>query len=76
MLMQTVFFKLANVIPVDDAIKYLKDQITRMFSKKGDKIVSMNHGAVDAALDSLEEINYPASWADAADDGDGGKDEP
>jgi pyruvate-ferredoxin/flavodoxin oxidoreductase len=75
MIMQTVFFKLANVIPVEDAIKYLKDQITRMFSKKGDKIVSMNHGAVDAALDSLEEINYPASWADAADDGNGGKDE-
>ena len=76
MIMQTVFFKLANVIPVEDAIKYLKDQITRMFSKKGDKIVSMNRGAVDAALDSLEEINYPASWADAADDGDRGKGEP
>ena len=76
MIMQTVFFKLANVIPVEDAIKYLKDQITRMFSKKGDKIVSMNHGAVDAALDSLEEINYPASWADAADDGDSSKGEP
>ena len=76
MIMQTVFFKLANVIPVEDAIKYLKDQITRMFSKKGDKIVAMNHGAVDASLGSLEEINYPASWADAADDGDSSKGEP
>jgi len=76
MLMQTVFFKLANVIPVEDAIKYLKDSITRMFSKKGDKIVSMNHGAVDAALDCLEEINYPESWADAIDADDNGKDEP
>ncbi|MBU4258639.1 MAG: pyruvate:ferredoxin (flavodoxin) oxidoreductase, partial [Proteobacteria bacterium] len=42
MIMQTAFFKLANVIPVDDAILYLKDQIKKMFSKKGDKIVNMN----------------------------------
>jgi len=67
MIMQTVFFKLANVIPVEDAVKYLKEQITRMFSKKGDKVVAMNHAAVDGALNSLVEINYPASWADAED---------
>jgi pyruvate-ferredoxin/flavodoxin oxidoreductase len=76
MIMQTVFFKLANVIPVEDAIKYLKDQITAMFSKKGDKIVSMNHGAVDGALEGLVEINYPDSWAEAKDDSAVGKDVP
>ncbi len=66
MIMQTVFFKLANVIPVDDAIGYLKDQIKKMFGKKGDKIVNMNFAAVDNALDNLVEINYPESWVDAA----------
>ncbi|MBW2365026.1 MAG: pyruvate:ferredoxin (flavodoxin) oxidoreductase, partial [Deltaproteobacteria bacterium] len=65
MIMQTAFFKLANVIPVDDAIAYLKDQIEKMFGNKGEKVVNMNNAAV--TLDNLVEINYPASWADAGD---------
>ena len=65
MIMQTAFFKAANVIPVDDAIAYLKDQIHKLFSKKGDKIVKMNNEAVDKSLDHLVEIAYPESWADA-----------
>jgi pyruvate-ferredoxin/flavodoxin oxidoreductase len=47
MIMQTAFFKLANVIPVDDAIAYLKDQIQHLFAKKSQKIVDMNNAAVD-----------------------------
>ncbi len=66
MIMQTAFFKLANVIPVDDAIAYLKDQIKKMFGKKGDTIVTMNNAAVDHTLEYLVEINYPATWADVA----------
>jgi len=65
MIMQTAFFKLANVIPVDDAIEYLKDQIKKLFSMKGDKIVNMNCDAVDKTLDNLEEVKYPESWAQA-----------
>ncbi|GBC61540.1 pyruvate:ferredoxin (flavodoxin) oxidoreductase [Desulfonema ishimotonii] len=65
MIMQTAFFKLANVIPVEEAIGYLKDQIKKMFGKKGDKIVNMNVEAVDKTLDKLEEVSYPESWADA-----------
>jgi pyruvate-ferredoxin/flavodoxin oxidoreductase len=53
MIMQTAFFKAANVIPVDEAIAYLKDQIKKLFSKKGDKIVNMNNEAVDKSLDHL-----------------------
>jgi pyruvate-ferredoxin/flavodoxin oxidoreductase len=76
MIMQTAFFKAANVIPVDDAIAYLKDQITQMFSKKGDKIVNMNHAAVDKTLDHLVEIEVPAGWADAGDVAGAVADEP
>jgi len=65
MIMQTAFFKAANVIPVDDAVNYLKDQIYKMFSKKGDKIVNMNQEAVDMSLDHLVKVHYPESWADA-----------
>ncbi len=65
MIMQTAFFKLANVIPVDEALAYLKGQIKKMFGRKGDKIVNMNIAAVDRTLDHLIRIEYPESWADA-----------
>jgi pyruvate-ferredoxin/flavodoxin oxidoreductase len=77
MIMQTAFFKLANVIPVDDALGYLKDQIQKMFGKKSQKIVDMNFTAVDKTLEHLIEIKYPASWADAiAESAAAAKDEP
>jgi pyruvate-ferredoxin/flavodoxin oxidoreductase len=66
MIMQTAFFKLANVLPVDQAITALKDEIRKMFGKKSEKIVTMNHAAVDATVANLVEITYPASWAQAA----------
>ena len=76
MIMQTAFFKLANVIPVDDAIAYLKDQIQMLFGKKSQQLVEMNYAAVDHTLEHLVEIEYPDSWADAADRSKAGKDEP
>ncbi len=76
MIMQTAFFKLANVIPVDQAISYLKDQIHQLFSKKSDKIVKMNWDAVDKTLDNLKQIDYPSSWADLAVDDRKEADEP
>jgi pyruvate-ferredoxin/flavodoxin oxidoreductase len=76
MIMQTAFFKLANVIPVENAISYLKDQIKKLFGKKGDKIVNMNFAAVDNTLDNLVEIKYPESWADAGDQPVSVKNEP
>ncbi|GHT00975.1 pyruvate-flavodoxin oxidoreductase [Synergistales bacterium] len=66
-IMQSAFFKLANVIPLDDAVKYMKDAIEHSYGKKGDKIIKMNDDAVDAGHKSLIEIKVPASWATAAD---------
>jgi pyruvate-ferredoxin/flavodoxin oxidoreductase len=62
MIMQTVFFKLANVIPVEDAVKYLKEAIEEAYGKKGRDIVEMNWKAVDLTLDKIEEIKYPEEW--------------
>ena len=76
MIMQTAFFKLANVIPVDDAIAYLKDQIQYLFAKKSQKIVDMNNAAVDQTLENLVEIEYSESWAEAAAKSVSEKDEP
>ena len=76
MIMQTAFFKLANVIPVDKALNYLKADIKKMFGKKGDKIVNMNTAAVDKTLDKLVEVKYPESWANAGEVAAPAKDEP
>jgi len=62
MVMQSVFFKLSKVLPVDDAIGYLKDAIEDTYGKKGKDIVQMNWKAVDAALENINEINYPDNW--------------
>ncbi|WP_419780842.1 pyruvate:ferredoxin (flavodoxin) oxidoreductase [Maridesulfovibrio sp.] len=68
MVMQTAFFKLANVIPFEDAVKYLKESIQSAYGKKGEKIVNMNNAAVDQAEANLIEIKYPESWATAEDE--------
>jgi pyruvate-ferredoxin/flavodoxin oxidoreductase len=65
MIMQTAFFKLSHVLPFEQAVALLKDSIRETYSGKGEKVVAMNIAAVDNALDSLQEINYPASWAGA-----------
>jgi len=76
MIMQTAFFKLANVIPVDEAVAYLKKDIKKMFGKKGDKVVNMNNAAVDKTIENLVEIKYPATWANAKDVAEAAKTEP
>ncbi|PNX47850.1 MAG: pyruvate:ferredoxin (flavodoxin) oxidoreductase [Thermoplasmata archaeon M9B1D] len=63
MVMQTVFFKLSKVLPVDDAIKYLKEAIEETYGKKGKDVVQMNWKAVDAALQNINKINYSNDWA-------------
>ena len=58
--MQTCFFKLANIIPAEEALDYIKQAITKTFKKKGDDIVAMNCSAVDSALVGLEKVEIPA----------------
>ncbi|WP_411680508.1 pyruvate:ferredoxin (flavodoxin) oxidoreductase [Clostridium thailandense] len=67
MIMQSAFFKLANVIPIEDAVTYLKDSIEKTYGKKGQKIVEMNKAAVDRGIDSLVKVNIPSGWAEAQD---------
>jgi len=67
MIMQTAFFKLAQVMAFDEAVKLLKDSIKKTYGSKGEKIVKMNNDAVDKALDALKEITIPAAWANATD---------
>ncbi|NLC17499.1 MAG: pyruvate:ferredoxin (flavodoxin) oxidoreductase [Clostridiales bacterium] len=62
--MQAAFFKLANVIPYENAERYMKEAAQKSYGKKGEKIVKANWDAIDKAISGLVEIKYPESWAD------------
>lgn len=62
--MQTAFFALSKVLPVEEAIAHIKDAAVKTYSKKGDKVVQMNLNAVDESLSELREVKYPESWKD------------
>lgn len=64
-ILQSAFFSLANIIPAEDAIQYMKDAATASYSKKGEDIVKMNHEAIEAGAKNVVEIEVPASWANA-----------
>ncbi len=66
--LQSAFFKLANIIPADDAIQYMKDAATASYSKKGEAIVKMNHDAIDMGAQKVIKVEVPASWKDAKDE--------
>ncbi len=68
MIMQSAFFKLAEVIPLDDAVKYLKEAVVKSYGKKGEKVVNMNYAAIDRGIESLVKVDVPAAWANAADE--------
>ncbi len=64
-IMQSAFFKLANIIPAEQAIQYMKDAAKKSYSKKGDEVVQQNYAAIDAGANNVVEIKYPESWATA-----------
>ena len=67
MIMQAAFFKLANIIPVDEAVTYLKQAVVTSYGKKGEKVVNMNNAAIDAGVEAIVKIEVPAAWANAVD---------
>ena len=65
MIMQAAFFKLADIIPLTDAITYLKDAVVKSYGSKGEKIVAMNQAAIDKGAEALVRITIPATWSGA-----------
>ena len=76
MIMQSAFFKLAKVIPVEDAVNYLIHSIEKIYGKKGQKIVEMNNAAVYKGIENLVKVSVPDSWANARDEEKPAKKEP
>lgn len=68
-ILQAAFFKLADIIPADDAVRYMKDAATKSYSRKGEAIVKMNHDAIDTGIREVKQVKVPAEWANAKDDG-------
>ncbi|NLB17651.1 MAG: pyruvate:ferredoxin (flavodoxin) oxidoreductase, partial [Syntrophomonadaceae bacterium] len=67
MVMQAAFFKLANIIPLEDAVQHMKDAVYDTYGKKGEKIINMNLLAIDKGIEGLHRVEVPAGWADAVD---------
>ena len=67
MIMQSAFFKLADIIPLADAVKYLKEAVEHSYGKKGQNIVDMNNAAIDQGINAITEVTVPAAWAEAED---------
>ena len=66
-ILQAAFFALAKVMPIEEAVQYMKDAATKSYLKKGQDVVDMNHKAIDAGVSAFVKIDVPAEWANAQD---------
>ena len=62
-ILQSAFFKLADVMPIDDAINFMKQAAQKSYGKKGQDVVEMNWKAIDAGVDAIHKVEVPAEWA-------------
>ncbi len=62
MIMQSAFFKLADIISMEDAVKYLKEAVVTSYGKKGEKVVNMNYDAIDRGIEAIVEVKVPETW--------------
>ncbi len=63
--LQSAFFKLANIMPIDEAINYMKYMATKSYSKFGEEVVAQNHKAIEMGADAFVKVDVPAEWANA-----------
>jgi len=66
--LQAAFFKLADIIPLEEAVGHMKDAVQKTYGKKGADVVQMNMDAIDAGITHVHKVEVPAEWADAPDD--------
>lgn len=62
MIMQTAFFKLVDVMPIEEAVAHLKEFVLKTYGRKGEEIVKLNYQAIDKALEGLVKVHVPDSW--------------
>ena len=64
-ILQSAFFALANIMPIDEAVDHMKYMAKKSYLKKGEAVVEMNYKAIDAGVTALHEVKVPAAWANA-----------
>ena len=67
-ILQSAFFSLAQVMPQEEAIQYMKDAATKSYLKKGQDVVDKNHRAIEVGATAYVKVDVPAAWADAVDE--------
>ena len=67
-ILQAAFFALSKIIPADKAVTLMKEAATKSYGKKGEKVVAMNHAAIDRGINGFSKVNVPASWKTAVDE--------
>ena len=67
-ILQSAFFKLANIMPIDEAVDHMKYMAKKSYLKKGEAVVEMNYKAIDAGVDATVKVDVPAAWATLADE--------
>ena len=67
MILQSAFFKLANIIPIGDAVSYMKAAVVKSYGSKGEAVVNMNQQAIDEGIENVKEIAVGADWKSAVD---------
>jgi len=65
--LQSAFFKIADIIPADKAKELMKAAAKKSYMKKGQAIVDMNYAAIDRGMEDLKKVEIPADWANAVD---------
>ncbi|MGI6204109.1 MAG: pyruvate:ferredoxin (flavodoxin) oxidoreductase [Anaerovoracaceae bacterium] len=68
LILQAAFFKIVNILPIEDAVRYMKESAEKTYRAKGEKVVNMNKAAVDAGVNSPVKIDVPDSWKNLTDD--------
>ena len=67
-ILQAAFFNIAKIIPIEKAVEYMKDAATKSYGKKGEKVVAMNHAAIDRGVTDAVKVEIPADWKNAVDE--------
>jgi pyruvate-ferredoxin/flavodoxin oxidoreductase len=68
MILMSAFFNLTKILPIEDAVKYMKDAVVASYGHRGEAVVNMNYKAIEAGISSVFEIKVPAEWKDAVDE--------
>jgi len=67
MIMQSAFFKISDIIPLADALAYLKEAVEHSYGNKGQKVLDMNNAAIDVGVNKIVKVTVPESWKTAVD---------